>query len=121
MNIRIAQRFACHGMKKDDTKRKVLLKITVENKKSQFYISLNRADYTLYLDEEEILLQAGLSAKVTQVSKSHDGEWTIFNLYISDKMVTQEKTRRKWLFSLPIILFCVLKLYESILYMLLPY
>jgi uncharacterized protein YacL (UPF0231 family) len=61
MNIRIAQRFACHGMK-DHTKKKVLLKIKVENKKSQFYISLNRADYTLYLDEEEILLQAGLSA-----------------------------------------------------------
>ena len=69
-------------------KKKVMLVIELENSKSQYYISLNRQEYTLYPDEEEILLQAGLTAKIKSFNRSENGEWTTFYLYISDKMVS---------------------------------
>jgi|TARA_B110000285_G_C14951128_1_gene526837 hypothetical protein len=37
------------------------------------YISLNRDDYSCYVEEKEILLQAGLSMKVMSVEKSKLG------------------------------------------------
>ena len=35
----------------DDNNDKVLLRIKMENKKGKYYICLDRADYTIYLDE----------------------------------------------------------------------
>ena len=52
--------------KKGDTeKMQVLLKIEFENLKGRYYISLDREDYTIYPDEDEILLQSGIIAKKT--------------------------------------------------------
>ena len=39
----------------------------MENESGKFYISLDRDDYTCYPDEREILLQAGISARVESV------------------------------------------------------
>ena len=33
-----------------------------ENKQSKYHICLDRPDYTMYEDEKEVLLQAGLKA-----------------------------------------------------------
>ena len=82
MSKDVAANFALRGKQED--KQKVLLTIEFENQSSQFFISLNRPDYTLYLDEKEILLQAGLPAKVLEVSRTRDGEWTLFTLRISE-------------------------------------
>ena len=42
----------------------------MENKKGKYYVCLDRADYTLYLDEKEVLLQAGLIAKIKNLRSS---------------------------------------------------
>ena len=46
----------------------VLFKIELENKHSKYYISLDKEDYSVYPDEKEILLQAGLMAEVKSFS-----------------------------------------------------
>lgn len=43
---------------------KVILEIRMENRKGKYYICLDREDYSLYRDEREVLLQAGLVAKI---------------------------------------------------------
>ena len=45
----------------------VILKITMKNETGKHYISLDRDDYTCYLDEEEMLLQAGIVSKVEKI------------------------------------------------------
>ena len=65
MNEKIAKVFA--SLAETDILDKVLLKITIENQKGKYFISLDNSDYTLYLEEKEILLQAGLVAKVISV------------------------------------------------------
>ena len=42
----------------------VILRITMENESNKLYLNLNRSDYSCYPNEKEILLQAGLIAKV---------------------------------------------------------
>ena len=39
-----------------DDKDQVILKFYMENEKGQYYVSLDRSDYTCYLEEDEILL-----------------------------------------------------------------
>lgn len=46
----------------DHDKEEVVLKIYLENKKIKPFICLDRPDYTIYPDENEILLQSGLKA-----------------------------------------------------------
>jgi hypothetical protein len=62
LDQKVAMNFA--SLSESDTEDMVLMKITVENESSEHFISLDREDYTCYLDEKEILLQAGLSATV---------------------------------------------------------
>ena len=81
----IAKHFAKKGMSED--KGEVILKFTLENKNSKCYVCLDREDYTIYPDEEEILLQAGLVGVVRDVKISKDGKLTTFDIYISDKLV----------------------------------
>lgn len=45
------------------------MKITLENESGKHYICLDRPDYTSYPEEREVLLQAGISAKVEFVYK----------------------------------------------------
>lgn len=59
----IARYFALKS--ETDTNNPVLLKIRIENETSKYFISLDREEYTFYPDEKEILLQAGIVAKVT--------------------------------------------------------
>ena len=49
-------------MAETDSSDPVLQVITMENESSKHFISLDREDYSSYLDEKEILLQAGLTA-----------------------------------------------------------
>ena len=49
---------------KENGEELVLLEIEVENKDGKFFISLDRPEYTAYPDEQEILLQSGLNAKL---------------------------------------------------------
>ena len=53
-----ARNFAARA--ETDDLDQVLLKIKIENKKNKFYFCLDNNDYTMYLDEKEVLLQAGL-------------------------------------------------------------
>ena len=39
----------------------------IENESGKHFISLDRPDITCYPEEEEILLQAGIKAKVTKI------------------------------------------------------
>ena len=57
--------FAAKG--ETDVLDQVILSITFENKEGKYYICLDRAEFTVYLDEKEVLIQAGLSAKVDSV------------------------------------------------------
>lgn len=61
----------------------------MENQKGKYYFCLDKQDYTLYDDEKEVLLQAGLVGKITNIKLISDdnGDVTIFKLFISDKMV----------------------------------
>ena len=73
-------------------KKKVILKMRIENKntKVKCYICLDKKEYTMYLDEREVLLQAGLKAELESVELINKGDVTVFNLYISDASVVRE-------------------------------
>lgn len=73
-NYIVARNFAARA--ESDERAQVILKITLENKKGKYYFCLDKRDYTMYLDEEEVLLQAGLIGQVQNVSVSDDGEIT---------------------------------------------
>jgi hypothetical protein len=68
---------------------------------------LDKEKYTIYLDEKEVLLQAGLKAKVESVDKLDDGELTVFNLYISDASVKREQRMRTTNYAIPIIIYAI--------------
>jgi hypothetical protein len=73
-------------------KKKVILKMRIENKNKNVkcYICLDKKEYTMYLDEREVLLQAGLKAELESVELINKGDVTVFNLYISDASVVRE-------------------------------
>ena len=50
----VAMNFAAKA--ETDILDKVLLRIKMENKKNQYYICLDRDDYSMYSDEKEVLL-----------------------------------------------------------------
>ena len=83
--------------------------IEMENKSSQYYVCLDRPDYTLYLSEEEVLLQAGLIAKVKSIEELDDenGTVTIFNLQISESMIRRENLKRMMVWLIPLIFICI--------------
>ena len=83
----------------------------MENKKGKFYICLDRPEYTVYIDEQEVLLQAGLVAQIESVEEVNHGEITIFNLYISDEMVGREQKKRTRDYVIPLILYGVQQIY----------
>ena len=58
----------------------------------------------MYPDEQEVLIEAGLKAKVESFKVVDDGDITYFNLYISDNMVKKEKRKRTLVFALPVII-----------------
>lgn len=96
----------------------MVLRIRIENKKGKHYICLDRKDYTMYLDEKEVLLQEGLVAKVESYEVENHGQLTIFNLYITDDMVKKEQKRRTHDFILPIILLSIHYLLYTYIYIL---
>ena len=51
----------------------MLLNIRIENERQMLYVNLNRDDYSCYSDEQEVLLQAGLSFKLLSVEKQTMG------------------------------------------------
>tara|TARA_B110000285_G_C14537414_1_gene343479 strand:+ start:49 stop:240 length:192 start_codon:yes stop_codon:yes gene_type:complete len=63
----------------------------------------------VYLDEKEVLLQAGLKAKVMgyQVINDKHGDATIFHLYISDASVKREQRKRTTYYAIPVIIYGV--------------
>ena len=104
-------------MNESDDKDEVILRIKMENKRGKHYISLDRKDFTMYPNEKEVLLQEGLVAKVESCEESHDGV-TVFNLYISDKMVEREKKKRTRDFIIPVIMLSIHYLAYLYLYVL---
>ena len=87
----------------------VLLKITIENNKYKNYISLDRSDYSFYIDEKEILLQAGLQAQVMSIEQRDIpvGNYTQFELYISDKMIKSQNLQSILTQLIPTVSFCL--------------
>ncbi len=69
------------------------MKINLENESGKHYICLDRPDYSCYPEEKEVLLQAGISAKVEFVynEKRYGEIFTVFELYISEKQVQAQK------------------------------
>lgn len=67
----------------------------MENETGKHYVLLDTEEYTSYPDEQEVLLQAGLTAKVINVSDMEYGEEviTVFDLYISEKMIKMSKIK----------------------------
>lgn len=102
MSYRIARKFAEYG--ESDTLDKVVLKFRLENKRSKYFICLDRPDYSMYPEEKELILQSGLKAKVERVVENEDEDLTIFNLVVTDDMVKKEKRKRTFDFAMPIIL-----------------
>ena len=88
-------------------KEKVLMKITLQNESGKHYICLDRSDYTCYPLEREILLQAGISARVEfSYEKSVNGEpFTVFNLYISEEQVQYFKLKTKLMIIIPFLVY----------------
>ena len=76
---------------------------------------MDRSEYTCYPLEREILLQAGISAKVEfSYEKSVNGEsFTVFYLYISEELVKNSKRRAKLLIIIPFIVFFVIQAIEA--------
>ena len=62
----MARSFAAEN--ETDELDQVILRITMENESNKLYLNLNRSDYSCYPNEKEILLQAGLVAKVKSVT-----------------------------------------------------
>lgn len=89
----------------------MILEITLENKKGKYYFCLDKKDYTLYLDEEEVLLQAGLIGEVQNVTVSADGEITTFSLFVSDKLVEDEKKKREQHYIFPVLIYALQAIY----------
>ena len=87
MDESVAMNFAARG--ETDILNQVVLRIRMENKHGKYYICLDRKEYTVYLDEKEVLLQAGLKAELVSFEVTDD-DITIFNLYISDSSVKRE-------------------------------
>lgn len=110
-NYIVARNFAARA--ESDERAQVILKITLENKKGKYYFCLDKRDYTMYLDEEEVLLQAGLIGQVQNVSVSDDGEITQFDLYIPDKLVEKEKQKRERDYVLPVLIYAISELYQT--------
>jgi uncharacterized protein YacL (UPF0231 family) len=77
-------------MSETDELEQVILSIKFENKSEKPYICMDRSEYTVYLDEKEVLLQAGLKAEVMSVQFIDGSDITVFDLYISDASVLRE-------------------------------
>ena len=105
MSESTARSFAARA--ETDVLDQVILRLKIENKKSKYFICLDREDYTIYLDEQEVLLQAGLIAKIESYEVSDDGELTIFNLWVSDKMVEKEIKKRTRDYVIPVIFYSI--------------
>lgn len=84
-NEKIARYFAKDA--ETDEKSKVLLKIKVKNENGRHYFSLDSSEYTLYPDEEEVLLQAGLIVQVDEVQEEKG--MTIFQVHTSEKLMAR--------------------------------
>lgn len=54
LDLETAKKFAADASTED--KVKIIFKIKLENKEGKYFIHLDRAEYTIYLDEKEILL-----------------------------------------------------------------
>lgn len=101
----VAKNFA--NMAESDDDNKVLLKFTIINETGKHYISLDREDYTSYIDEEEVLIQAGIVAKVNSVEyeeETYDQEWTIFNIEISEAKVRAHRIKQNSKIIIPIVI-----------------
>lgn len=71
----------------------------MENESGKHYFSLDTDQYTLYPDENEILLRAGMVAKLTgfhtekctfynmATRREEEKDVTVFDLYTSEKMI----------------------------------
>ena len=87
------------------------MKIQMENESGKHYFSLNTAEFTLYPEEKEILLQAGIVGRVVKYEKVKD--LNIFHIKISERwvlLITYMKTVAFWL---PFIFFAIGIFYYS--------
>jgi hypothetical protein len=67
----VARIFAWNA--ESDELHQVILQITFENKEGKYYICLDKPEFTVYLEEKEVLLQAGLKAKVESFEVTDEG------------------------------------------------
>lgn len=85
------------------------MQINLENESGKHYIHLDRHEYTSYPEEEEVLLQAGISAKVEFVyNEKINGEiFTVFVVYIQEKQVNYMQRVKALEFSLPFTMYFI--------------
>ena len=91
------------------------MKITLQNESGKHYICLDKPDYTCYPFEREILLQAGISAKVEfSYEKSINGQlFTVFNLYISEEQVQYFKRKKNLMIIVPAAIYFAAQIFEA--------
>ena len=99
------------------------MKITIENETGKHYICLDRPDYTCYPEEREVLLQAGISAKVefTYQQKYNGKIYTVFNVYISEKQIRSYKRRAALKFMVPFLVFFTAQITQAKIFIYNPY
>ena len=88
----------------------------MENESNKHYLCLNRPDYTCYPNEKEVLLQAGLKAKVISFAyEEHNNETiAVFELHITEKRQWYEKIKMNLMFIVPFLTFFVLVTFGTI-------
>ena len=77
----------------------------MENESGKHYFSLDSPQFTLYPDEQEILLQAGIRAKVIDFHEKNGMK--VFSLYTSEKMIRRRHIINLFSFYMPTLVFFV--------------
>lgn len=100
-NLHTAKAFA--QMSESDEKDQVILKFYMENETGKYYVSLDRPEYTCYLEEDEILLQAGLVGRLIsyEVIREDQNDLTVFNVHISEKTIWWHRFRVSMIYIIP--------------------
>ena len=79
----------------------------MQNETGKHYVSLDTDKFTCYPEEKEILLQAGLTAKLKGYKEeiAYDETIHIFDLYISESMVYWQRKLNLSMFIIPFIIY----------------
>jgi hypothetical protein len=81
----------------------------MKNESGKHFICLDRADYSNYPNEKEVLLQAGITATVLSVKSElvMADKITIFEVEVSEKDLKDYKTKQYLMMLLPLFMYFI--------------